>query len=68
MIPIDIDRAAKAIIKQYGEDARLHATKRVDALLKAGDSNGHVAFKRILRVIEELQAKEPRPGERRCTD
>ena len=55
--------AATAIIRHYGEEARLHATMRADALLKAGDSNGHAAFKRILRVIEELQAKKPKSGE-----
>ena len=55
--------AATAIIRQYGENARLHATVRSDALLKAGDLNGHVAFKRILRVIEELQTKAPKSGE-----
>ncbi len=59
----DIDRAAKVIIKQYGEKARLHATMRADAMLKAGDSNGHAAFKRILLVIEELQRTGPKSGE-----
>jgi len=34
MIPdFDIYRAANVIIKQYGEKARLHATKRADAML-----------------------------------
>ena len=61
MIPeFDIYAAATAIIRQYGEEACLHATMRADALLKAGDRNGHLAFKRILRVIgdtgEEAQA------------
>ncbi len=55
--------AATVIVKRYGEEARLHATMRADALLKAGDRNGHLAFKRILRVIEEIQAKKPKPGE-----
>ena len=55
--------AATAIIRHYGEEARLHATMRADALLKAGDLKGCAAFKQILRAIEELQAKEPRPGE-----
>ncbi len=60
---LDIYRAANVIIKQYGEKARLHATMRADAMLKAGDSNGHAAFKRILRVIEELQRTGPKSGE-----
>ena len=64
MIPdLDIYRAATVIIKRYGEEARLHATMRADALLKAGDRDGHMAFTRILRVIEELQGTERKPGE-----
>ena len=64
MVPeFDVHAAATAIIRQYGEEACLHTTMRADALLKAGDLNGHAAFKRILRAIEELQAKEPRLGE-----
>ncbi len=60
---LDIYQSAKVIIKRYGEDARVHAAKRADAMLKAGDSNGHAAFKRILRVIEELQRTVPKSGE-----
>ncbi len=64
MIPdLDIYRAASVIIDRYGEEACLHATMRADALLKAGDSNGHAAFKQILRVIEELQRTAPESGE-----
>ena len=64
MVPeFDAYAAATAIIRQYGEEARLHATKRADALLKAGDSNGHAVFKRILRVIEELQRTAPKSAE-----
>ncbi len=59
----DTYSAASVIIKQYGEKARLHATKRATALLKAGDLNGYAAFKRILRVIEELQGTAPKSGE-----
>ena len=59
----DIYRAASVIIKQYGEKARLHATKRATALLMAGDLNGYAAFKRILRAIEELQRAAPKSGE-----
>ena len=63
MVPeFDAYAAATAIIRQYGEKARLHATKRADALLKAGDSNGH-AVKQILRAIEELQRAGPKSGE-----
>ncbi len=64
MIPeFDVYAAATAIIRQYGEKARLHATMRADALLKAGDPDGHAAFKRIQWGIEELQRTAPKSGE-----
>ncbi len=34
---IDIYRAASVIIKQYGEDAPIHAAMRADAMLDKGD-------------------------------
>ena len=64
MIPdLDIYRAASVIIKQYGEDARVHATMRADAMLEAGDLDGSAVWKRILRVVEDLQRKAPKSGE-----
>ena len=64
MIPdLDIHRAAGVIIKRYGEDALIHAAMRADAMLKAGDLDGSAMWKRILRVIEELQRPGPRSGE-----
>jgi hypothetical protein len=61
---IDIHRAANVVIKQYGEKARLHATMRADALLKAGDLDGLATWKRILRAVEELQRANAGPGVR----
>ncbi len=61
---LNIYHAASVIIEQYGEDARVHAAIRADAIREAGDSNGHAAFKRILRAIEELQGTVPKPGTR----
>ncbi len=63
MIPVDIYRAASVIIKQYGEDALIHAAMRADATLKAGDPDGYEMWKRILRLIEALQGAEPKSGE-----
>ncbi len=64
MIPeIDIDRAAKVIIKRYGEDARVHAAMRADAMGEAGDPDGHVVWLLILQAIEELQRAGPKSGE-----
>jgi hypothetical protein len=59
----DIDRAAKVIVKQYGEDAPTHAAKRADAMMKAGYLQGHVVWKLILWAIEELQRAGPKLGE-----
>ena len=64
MIPdIDIFRAASVIIKQYDEAAPIHAAMRADAMLEAGDLDGLAVWKRILRVVEDLQRKAPKSGE-----
>ncbi len=60
---LDIYRAASVILKQYGEKARLHATMRADAMREAGDPDGSAMWKRILRVVEDLQRKAPKSGE-----
>ena len=59
----DAYSAATTIIRQYGENARLHATKRADAMREAGDPDGSAMWKRILRAIEELQGAGPKSGE-----
>ena len=59
----DINRAAKVIIKQYGEDAPTHAAMRADVALEGGYLEGHEVWKRILRAIEELQGTMPKSGE-----
>lgn len=45
---------------QHGEDAWFQASLRADALLEAGDLDGHNMFKAILLRIEELQRMEPK--------
>ncbi len=37
---------------------------RADAMLDKGDLDGYAVWKRILRVVEELQGAEPGPGTR----
>ncbi len=60
MIPdLDINRGASVIIKQYGEDASVHAAMRADATLKAGDPDGYEMWKRILRAVGELRRAKP---------
>ncbi len=60
MIPdIDIYRSANVIIKQYGQDAPIHAAIRADAMLEVGDLDGYAVWKRILRAVGELQGVNP---------
>ncbi len=60
---IDIWRSARFLIKRYGEKARLHATKRADAMLEVGDPDALAVWKRVLRAVEELQGTGLKPGE-----
>ncbi len=60
---LGIYRAASVIIKQYGQDAPIHAAMRADSMLEAGDLDAYAVWKRILRAVEELQGAEPKPGE-----
>ena len=50
----DILRAAKLMIDQHGEEAALQAAQRADKLLKDGDLEGSVVWRRIAAAIEEL--------------
>ncbi len=60
MIPdLDIYRAANVIIKQYGQDAPIHAAMRADAMLEKGDLDGFSVWKRILRAIDEMGNTTP---------
>ncbi len=64
MIPdLDIYRAANVVIKQYGQDAPVHAAMRADAMLEKGDPDGYAVWKRILRALEELQREELQENE-----
>ena len=60
---LGIYRAASVIIKQYGQDAPIHAAMRADSMLEAGDLDAYAVWKRILRAVEELQGAKPGPGE-----
>lgn len=56
---VDVWRAAKLLIDQYGEDATAEAMKRTDARAAKGDTTGKVLWLRILEAIEELQSTKP---------
>ncbi len=51
---LDIWRTANVIIKQYGQDAPIHAAMRADAMLDKGDLDGYAVWRRILRAIDEM--------------
>lgn len=61
-LELDIDRAANAVINQHGKDAPVEVAMRVDALHEAGKPDGCAVWRRILRVVEELQGTAPKSG------
>ena len=52
---LDIYRSANVLIREHGEDAALEAAKLADAMLAKGDLEGQAVWKRILKVVEEIQ-------------
>lgn len=58
MEEIDAWRVAGQLIKSYGEDARLIAVQRADALLDNGDMEGFYAWKRIANALASLERQE----------
>ncbi len=46
-------------MKQYSQDAPIHAAMRADAMLEAGDLDGYAVWKRILRAVGVLQETKP---------
>ena len=64
MIPnLGIYRSAKTLVDQHSKDAPIHAAMQADAMREAGDLDGLAVWKRVLRVIEELQRTAPKSGE-----
>ncbi len=63
MIPdLDIYRSANLLVKQHGQHAPIHAAMRASAMLEKGDLDGYVAWKRIIKAVEELLSKERPAG------
>ncbi len=60
---LDIDRSAKLLIDQHGEDASGFAAKQADKQAEVGDLDGQAVWLRVLRAIEELQRTRPRRDE-----
>jgi hypothetical protein len=57
-----LHRAAKLLIKRYGEDAPIHAAMRADELAEKGDVEGRTVWIRIMEATRTLLDKTP-PGE-----
>ena len=47
-------RKSIALIKQHGDDARVHAAQMADKMLDKGDLDGLEVWLRILRANDEL--------------
>ncbi len=56
---LDTYRCAHLLIERYGDDAPIEAALRADELMEAGDMEGVVVWKLILKAIKKLL-----PGER----
>ncbi len=41
---------------------RIHAAKRADAVLEAGDLDGYAVWNRVTKAVDELQRAEPDSG------
>jgi hypothetical protein len=59
---IDIYRAARELIKQHGDDARIHAAIRADELLEAGNMEGKAVWMRIMKAVDELLSEDRPEG------
>ncbi len=53
---------ANTLVKRHGQDASIEAAMRADELLEAGDLGGYVAWKSIIKAVEELLSKERPAG------
>ena len=59
---LDTYRSANEIIKQFGDEADIEAAIRADERLAAGDMEGEAVWLRIVKAIEELEAREKPRG------
>ncbi len=46
-------------MRWHVEDALIHAAMRADAMLEAGDLDGYVVWKRVVKEVEQFQRAEP---------
>jgi hypothetical protein len=57
LFELGIDSSAVCIVQRYGDAAPARIAAEAVELLEAGDFNGYVALKQILRDIEDLLAE-----------
>jgi hypothetical protein len=60
---LDIYRTASVLIREHGDEADLVAAERADGFLEAGDIDGSMVWKRVLKAVKEIQKQEPEEGE-----
>jgi hypothetical protein len=60
---LDIYRTASVLIREHGDEADLVAAQRADSFLEAGDVDGQMIWKRVLKAVKEIQREEPHEGE-----
>ncbi len=60
---LDLWRAARIMVKRYGDGAATEAAMRADEFLDQGNLDGERLWLRIMQAIEELQRERPRDGE-----
>lgn len=61
-VGLDSYRAAKILIDQHGDAAKVYAGRRMQDLLNVGDEAGAAAWVDIAFAIEEMR-RGPLPGE-----
>jgi hypothetical protein len=60
---LDIYRTASVLLREQGDEADLVAAQRADSFLEAGDVDGQMVWKRVLKAVKEIQREKSRNGE-----
>ena len=63
MDEIDVWRVADLLMKECREEAVFVASKRADAMLEQGNTEGVTTWLKVVKAIETLQRKGPAAGE-----
>ena len=63
MDEFDIWRSANILIQTWGEEADLVATRRADALMAEGNTEGFSVWCRVANAIDDLRRQKPSASE-----